>query len=346
MKVRGIGIGSMVYGVGYGFSRPDFASAEVEIAPDGTVTIWSGASELGQGIRTVLSQIVAQEFGAAYEDIRVISADTDKTPDSGPVSASRSTYVQGNAVLAACKDLKQELISLASELMGVESNLVEIQNGQIAAKDKIGKIISFSKLASEMHVQGRRTHGFGWHNNRTLDVDKNTSQGDAYSSYAWASQLVEVEVDTQTGRVKILRLASATDVGKAINPQLIEGQIEGGAVQGLGFALMEEMQVEQGVFNNANLSTYLIPTAADVPPIDSLIVEVSDPSGPYGAKGMAEPATIPTTPAILNAIADAISKRVRYSLASPENVLKVLGKIDGSGKEGFLLLEDIPYPVA
>ena len=175
------------------------------------------------------------------------------------------------------------------------------------------------------------------------DVDRETSQGDAYASYAWASQLAEVEVDTETGKVTVLRLASATDAGKAINPQGVEGQIEGGAVQGLGFALMEEMIVQDGKFLNSRFSTYIIPTAADVPRIDPLIVEVYDPTGPHGAKGVAEPATIPTTPAILNAIADALGKRISRTPATPERVLQLLGEIEVAQNE-VIAMEDVPYP--
>ena len=138
-------------------------------------------------------------------------------------------------------------------------------------------------------------------------------------------------------------MASATDAGKAINPKGVEGQIEGGAVQGLGFALMEEMIVQRGTFVNSRLSTYLIPTAADVPRIDPLIVEVYDPTGPHGAKGVAEPATIPTAPAIFNAIADAIGKRITRTPASPERILQLLGKLE-TGQETAMALEDLPYP--
>lgn len=344
MKLYGIGVSSMMYGLGYGFSRPDFASAEVEIASDGTVTLWSGASELGQGIRTALSQIAAQELGVAYEDTHILSADTASTPDAGPVSASRSLYVQGRAVIQACEDLMGQLTLLAAELLGVPAGEVEFSAGSFAVRGEPARSLSIRRVAEVSHQRGRRFRGLGWVNNTTSDVDHDTSQGDAYSAYAWASQLAEVEVDTDTGLVKVLRLVSATDAGKAINPLIVEGQVQGGAVQGMGFALMENMVVENGVFKNADLTTYLIPTAADVPPIESLLVEVPDPTGPYGAKGIGEPATIPTAPAILNAIANAVHRRVRSTPASPENVLRLLGKIEPE-KEDTLSPDDLPYPL-
>jgi CO/xanthine dehydrogenase Mo-binding subunit len=343
MKMRGVGIGSMMYGLGYGFSRPDFSATDVELAPDGTITIWNGASELGQGLQTLLCQLASEELGIPYEDTYIFSADTGRTPDSGPVSASRSTYVQGNSVIKACKDLKAGIAALASELIGSVPEQIEFNNGSVFDMSEPAKCIPFRTIASEMHKRGLRIRGTGYHNITTADVDPQTSQGDAYATYAWASQIAEVEIDTDTGQVEVLRLASATDAGKAINPKMVEGQIEGGAVQGLGFALMEEMKVEQGVFKNAKLSTYLIPTAADVPFIEPLIVEVYDPTGPYGAKGVAEPATIPTAPTIFNAIADAIGKRVYCTPASPENILRLLGKIENI-KEDEISPDDLPYP--
>ena len=343
MKIRGIGVGSMLYGLGYGFARPDFASAAVDVAFDGSVTLRNGASELGQGLRTILCQFVADELGVRFKDVTIVSADTEKTPDSGPVSASRATYVQGNAVVKACQDLKGQLGEIAAELLACSPDRLTFGNGRVYDREAPSRGLPFAKLASETHARGKRFQGYGWHKITTPDVDTATSQGDAYATYAWASQLAEVEVDTETGKVIVLRLASATDAGKAINPKGVEGQIEGGAVQGLGFALMEEMVVKQGKFVNSRLSTYLIPTAADVPKIDPLIVEVYDPTGPHGAKGVAEPATIPTPPAIFNAIANAIGQRVTRTPASPERILQLLGKLDVVEEEPRTL-EDVPYP--
>lgn len=342
MKLRGVGVGSMIYGLGYGFARPDFSTTDIELAPDGTITIWNGASELGQGLQTLLCQLVAEELGIPYEDTFIITADTGRTPDAGPVSASRSTYVQGNSALKACRDLMKPMAELAGELLKTDPERLVFKKGLVQDQNEPNRSISFSNLAGEMHKRGRRVRGSGYHSITTGDVDPNTSQGDAYATYAWASQLAEVEVDTETGQVTVLRLASATDAGKAINPKMVEGQIEGGAVQGLGFALMEEMRVEQGEFKNAKLSAYLIPTAADVPMIEPLIVEVFDPTGPYGAKGVAEPATIPTAPTIFNAIANALGKRIRFTPATPERILKLLGKLEE--KEEQISIDDMPYP--
>lgn len=344
MKIKGYGIGSMMYGVGYGFARPDFGAAEVDISADGSITIWHGGSELGQGICTILCQFAAQELGIPYEDIRIINADTSSTPNTGPVSASRSTFVQGSAVIDACSKLKDQLKNLAAELLKVPKENLEILNERVIDHLRSEEEIKISDLAKEMHKRGLPTRFHGWYSNTTQDVDPETSQGNVFRQFAWASQIAEVEVDTDTGKVKVLTIASATDAGKAINPILVEGQIEGGAVQGVGYAIMEEMKVKNGEFQNASFSTYLIPTAVDAPRITPLIVEVPDPTGPYGAKGVGEPALIPTAPAILNAINNAIGVRIRNLPASPEKILTALGSIHPRIDENHYTLEMIDYP--
>jgi CO/xanthine dehydrogenase Mo-binding subunit len=165
-------------------------------------------------------------------------------------------------------------------------------------------------------------------------VDKDTGQGDAYSIYSYASQIAEVEVDTETGKVEVLRIVAAHDVGKAINPGNVEGQIEGGVMQGVGFALTEEVVQEGGYLKTRSLGEYLVPTSLDVPRIDSHIVEVPVASGPYGAKGVGEPALIPTAPAILNAICDALDIRVTETPASMENLRELIRQKELEGKGG------------
>jgi CO/xanthine dehydrogenase Mo-binding subunit len=180
------------------------------------------------------------------------------------------------------------------------------------------------RVVDEMHKHGKRCIGWGWQDITTKDVDPLTSQGDAYQTFGWATQLAEVEVDTETGFVQVTRLVSATDAGRAINPGGVEGQVQGGAVMGLGYALYEQHIVDQGRPKTASLAFYLVPTPLDVPEIECLIVEVPDPAGPYGAKGVSEPATIPTTPAILNAIYDAVGVRVNETPATPERIFHLL----------------------
>ena len=326
-KKHGIGIGSMFYGLGYGFSRQDISSAMIEICEDGSVIVRSGEVDYGQGSDTIFCQIVAEELGIRYDEIQMITADTFATPNAGPTSASRVTYVTGNAMIKASRALKKTLQSMAEEILGAK-DLVFVDE-EIHSESKLEKKISFKALAKECHNRGLQMVETAWHDITTKDVDPETGQGDAYSAYAYASQLAEVEVDMETGKVEVLKIVSATDVGKAINPSNVEGQIEGGAVMGAGYALTEEMKMERGYLKTKSLGEYMIPTSLDVPSIESHIIEVPISKGPYGAKGVGEPALIPTTPAILNAITDALDIRVTELPANLENLYRLIEEKKG-----------------
>jgi CO/xanthine dehydrogenase Mo-binding subunit len=322
VKKRGIGIGCMFYGIGYGFSRQDIAAAEVEVCEDGSIIVRSGEVDYGQGSDTIFCQIVAEELGLRYDSIRLITADTLTTPNAGPTSASRVTYVTGNAMLKAARALKKTLQSVADEILG-EKDLV-FRGEEIYSRANPEKRIPFGKAAKEAHLKGLQVVVTAWHDITTADVDPETGQGDAYATYAYATQLAEVEVDTETGKVEVLRVIAAHDVGKAINPCNVEGQIEGGVVQGMGFALVEQVVQEGGYLKTRSLGEYTIPTSMDVPQIDCHIVEVPVSSGPYGAKGVGEPALIPTAPAIFNAIYNAVGVQVKETPASMENIRHLL----------------------
>jgi CO/xanthine dehydrogenase Mo-binding subunit len=322
MKKRGIGVGSMFYGMGYGFSRQDIGSAEVEICEDGSVTLRSGEVDYGQGSDTIFCQIVAEELGVRYDAIQLITADTFTTPNAGPTSASRLTYVVGNAVLKAARAIRDRLLKIAEEMLG-EKDLL-FANEQVFSEAHPEKRIPFAMLAKEGHLRGVAVVEMVWYDITTGDVDRETGQGDAYSNYSYATQLAEVEVDTETGKVEVLRIIAATDVGKAINPSNVEGQIEGGVVMGLGYALTEEVKQEKGYMKTKNLGEYMVPTSLDIPAIETHIVEVPVSSGPYGAKGVGEPALIPTAPAILNAIANALDVRVTELPANMENLYRLI----------------------
>jgi CO/xanthine dehydrogenase Mo-binding subunit len=322
MKKRGIGVGSMFYGMGYGFSRQDIGSAEVEICEDGSVILRSGEVDYGQGSDTIFCQIVAEELGIRYDAIQIITADTFTTPNAGPTSASRLTYVTGNAVLKAARALRNRLEEIARKMLG-EEDLVFVDE-EIFSETHPEKRISFASLAKEGHLRGAAMVETHWHDITTGDVDRETGQGNAYSNYSFATQLAEVEVDTETGKVEVLRVIAATDVGKAINPSSVEGQIEGGVVMGVGYALTEEVKQEKGYVKTESLGEYMVPTSLDIPDIETHIVEVPISSGPYGAKGVGEPALIPTTPAILNAIAHALGVRVTDLPANLENLHRLI----------------------
>ena len=331
-KKRGLGVGSMFYGIGYGFNRADIGSAYIEMADDGTTTVYSGACDMGQGIMTVVAQVAAEVVGANIDTIRVVAADTTSTPDAGPTSGSRATFVQGIAVHEAASDLHDQLMQTAAGMFECEKDELKAHNGDVYLKDANTPIASLAEVAARVHLLGGRCASWGWHDNSSADVDPATSQGDAYASYGWASQLAEVEVDTETGHVKVLKIVSATDAGKAINPVAVEGQIQGGAAMGVGYALYEQHILDQGVPRTDSLAFYLVPTSMDIPEIQCEIVEVYDPKGPFGAKGIAEPATVPTTPAILNAIYDAIGIRITDTPATPERVFQAIQEAKARGE--------------
>jgi CO/xanthine dehydrogenase Mo-binding subunit len=322
----------MYYGIGYGFSRADIGSATIEMAEDGTTTVYSGACDMGQGVMTIVTQVAAEEIGINPDTIRVVAADTSSTPDAGPTSGSRATFVQGVAVQKTAKDMRDQLLLMAAEMIHCNKEELEARAGQIYKIGSETPLISVAKVASEIHRMGKRCASSGWHDITTKDVDPETSQGDAYATYGWATQLAEVEVDTETGHVKVLRIVSATDAGKAINPIAVEGQIQGGAAMGMGYALYEEHILENGIPRTGSLAFYLVPTSMDVPEIECEIVEVADPKGPFGAKGIAEPATIPTTPAILNAIYDAVGVRITETPATPERVYFAIQEAKARGE--------------
>lgn len=322
-KKRGIGYGCMMYALGYGFGRPDASAATLEMGEDGTVTVLSGCADIGQGSNEMIALVAAEELGILAEDVCVLTPDTATTPDAGCTSASRQTYVTGNAVKKAAGIVKQSLLECAGEMLGVDPQLISFrERGVFYSGERTD--LTVGQVANYCRINGRQFVGMGWFNITTPDVDHETSQGDAYAAYTFACQAAEVDVDTETGEVDVLRIVAAHDVGQAINPLAIEGQIEGGAAMGIGYALMESVILDRGKPRTPTLAEYILPTAKDVPPIKSIIVEEKEPAGPFGAKGVGEPATIPTAPAIINAIYDAVGIRVTEPPATAEKVRTLL----------------------
>ncbi|WP_434130894.1 xanthine dehydrogenase family protein molybdopterin-binding subunit [Sporomusa sphaeroides] len=322
MKKRGWGMGCMWYGIG-NTALPNPAGAMVEWLDDASVNLAVGCADIGQGSSTILAQIVAEELGISSQDITVTSADTLITPEGGATSASRQTYISGNAAMLAAIEAKKIPLAEAGILLNQEPSTLAFKAGTVWAGGQ-PTALTIKEVIASCRKQGKLTLGSGWFNPDTTTLDEHTGYGKPYATYAFATQIVEVEVDIETGRVEVLKILAAHDVGRAINPALVEGQIEGGATMGLGYGLMEEITTVGGVIKNTNFTDYLIPTMLDVPEIDAIIVEEPEPSGPFGAKGVGEPALIPTAAAIANAVYDAIGVRI-YSLPiTPEKVLQAL----------------------
>jgi CO/xanthine dehydrogenase Mo-binding subunit/aerobic-type carbon monoxide dehydrogenase small subunit (CoxS/CutS family) len=286
---RGVGIGAMWYGIG-NTSLPNPSTVRIGLRRDGRYVLFSGAQDIGQGSDTILTQIAADALEVPIHRIDRILGDTDRTPDAGKTSASRQTFVSGNATRLAAADLLRQVERAGPDLAAL-------------AEDADGCILI----------------GTGSYDPRTTPLDQD-GQGVPYETYGFGAQLAEVDVDLELGTTIVRRIVAAHDVGRAINPMLVEGQIQGGIAQGLGLALMEEYVVGR----TDNLHDYLIPTIGDVPEIECLLVEDAEPSGPFGAKGVGEPALIPTAPAILGAIRHATGIRIERVPATPARILEAI----------------------
>ena len=325
MKHTGKGIGCMWYPIGFTVAANPSA-ATVKVNEDGTATVLTGTVETGQGALTVLGQIAAEELGISADDVHVVSADTDTTPmDTGAI-ASRTTYVTGNAIQLAAEKAKEILFEVAAPLLRVKADQLEVSDRKVQVKDFPQRCLSIAEVANHAQfVEGRPPIGSASFNPPTVEMDPETGQGKPFSTYVYATQIAEVEVDDETGEVDVIRIAAAHDCGTAINPMLVEGQVQGGISMGIGFALQEEMLFdENGLQVNPNLTNYIMPTSLDMPEIEVDIVENFDPTGPFGAKGVGEPTSVPTAAAILNAIHDAVGVRI-HSL--PATAAKILGAI-------------------
>lgn len=311
---RGVGLAGMWYGCG-NTALPNPSTIRVGLHRDGRVMLFQGAVDMGQGANTVMTQICADALGMEMSSIDTLDADTDTTPDAGKSSASRQTFVSGNATYLAGLELRALMLALAG---ASEEAHLELGGGRLIAHDRgQTRTVELAELPAD--EEGLVAQGIATFDPPTTPLDED-GQGIPYAQFGFGAHLAELEVDLALGTVTPLRVTAAHDVGRAVNPTLIEGQIEGGVAQGLGMALMEEYL--PGV--NENLHDYLIPTIGDVPEIVSILVESGDPIGPYGAKGIGEHALVPTAPAILNAIRDATGASVRRIPATPDRVLAAI----------------------
>jgi len=318
---RGVGIGCMWYGIG-NTSIANPSTMRVGIAADGRVTLYNGAVDIGQGSTTILQQICADALGLPVDRIAQVVGDTDLTADAGKTSASRQTFVSGKAVELAARDLRDKVLRLANAgpeaLLAVDGATLRVTEGDLR------RSVDLASLPPEGQ-DGDVLTGHGSFDPPTSPLDAD-GQGVPYATYGFAAQLCDLEVDVELGTVKLRRFVAAHDVGRAINPTLVEGQIHGGIAQGIGLALMEEYLPGR----TENLHDYLIPTVGDVPPIDVILIEDAEKLGPFGAKGIGEPALVPTAPAILSAIRDATGVTIRKLPALPHRVRAAIRAAQGA----------------
>jgi len=323
-RLRGIGVGSIYYGVSLGARglALDGSGAHMNVYRDGSLRINVGGTEMGQGLLTVLSQIASDSLGVPIDAIHVELADTSVVPDSGPSVASRTTLMTGNAVIDAAGKLKEVMGEVAADALGIDAGDVEFRNGTVGSP---GSSMSFAELAERCWVQNVNTAADGWYAAPESTFDEN-GQGDAYAVYSFATHVAEVEVDTETGRVTVEKITAAHDVGRVMNPVTLEGQIEGGVMQGIGMALYEQMKTEGGAVTTADFSTYIIPTAMDAPDIEMAFVEHPYSKGPFGAKGIGETPAMPGAVAVANAVSNALGVRFRELPLTPERVIQALSE--------------------
>ena len=311
---RGVGIAGMWYGCG-NTSLPNPSTVRVGLKADGRIALHQGAVDIGQGSNTIVAQICADALGAPIDQFDLISGDTSITPDCGKTSASRQTFVTGKAAQIGGMQLRKAILSLIG---ADDPATISFGEGELTVHD------GHSSRSIRLQDLPRDRYGYvitcdGFFDPPTCPLDEN-GQGIPYAVFGFGAHMAELAVDTDLGTVRVLKITAAHDVGRAINPTLVEGQIEGGVAQGLGMALMEEFFPGKG----ENLHDYLIPSAGDVPPIESILIEHPSPVGPFGAKGIGEQSVIPTAPAILNAIHDAIGVRIRRIPATPDRVREAI----------------------
>lgn len=346
IKRKGIGMAICYRGCGLGAEAPDASGAMIIANDDGSVSINSGLAENGQGLKTAYAQIAAEALGVPVESIQFYGTDTNSIADSGMTVASRGTVMGAQSVRKAGEKLKEIMKQNALELCcfsgeniekanGLEpgsiqgicvasKNEIELENGFFYLNKYPAYKKSFKEVCNSCLWTGKQMAAFEWYTPESLIQDHHTGQGEAFPTYAYGCVVAEVEVDTETGYVDLLKVTASHDVGTAINPALIKGQIYGGIVMGQGYGIMEEVGVNKGKVVDVNLDSYIIPTALDMPDMIVNIFECNDEKGTYGAKSVGEPSTEAVAAAIANAIYNATQRRIRENPADLEKVL--LGK--------------------
>jgi xanthine dehydrogenase D subunit len=314
---RGVGYAVGFKNIAYSEGFDDFSTARVRlsvVAGEPLVEVHTAAAEVGQGLVTVQAQIARTELGV--ERVVVLPADT-QVGSAGSSSASRQTWMTGGAVKTACEAVRSRVLELAAAKLGLPAAGLALQGGEVVA-DGDPRIAVTDLLGTEAVEETRE-----YRHRQTRPLDPETGQGEAHVAFAFAAHRAVVDVDTELGLVKVVEIATAQDVGKAINPQAVEGQIEGGIAQGLGLALMEEIQVVDGEVRNPSFTDYLIPTVLDMPPVRLDVLELGHPDAPYGLRGIGEPPTISSTPAIVAAVRAATGRPLTRVPVRPEHIVGV-----------------------
>jgi len=330
-KSVGVGIASLIHvGGGARIYGSDGCGAILKMDDYGKVDIFTGGTDMGQGLDNITAQIVAEELGLLAEDINVVHSDTDVCPWDVGAHASRSTFVAGNAALGAAKKVKKKIQDIASKILDAPAEDIQFKDGNVFLPGDSEKSIPIGKLLRKAHFSPNGTilmaENFYDPDNRNMGKEL---KGNMSMTYSFGAHGVKVKVDEETGKVEVLEYVAAHDVGRAINPLLLEGQVYGGVVMGLGYALTEEVVHKNGENMNANFRDYKLFTAKDAVKIKAPVIETIDKDGPFGAKGIGEPGCVPTAPAVANAVYDAVGVRIKDLPITPEKVLAALKEKKG-----------------
>jgi CO/xanthine dehydrogenase Mo-binding subunit len=322
---RGWGVSVICFGLGYGDAFPDASRASVKFGKEDRLEVWTGGVEYGQGLLNVVAQIAAEEVGVPMSRVDVIWADTGRTLEAGSTSATRQTYFTGNAVKIAASELREQLLDIAGKMLRVHPHELDLKDGKAIGRFDPDLQLALPAILAAGRKRGFSLEGAGIFKPRTVCEDFETGQSPrAFVTYLFGSHVSQVVVDVETGEVRVERHIVCHDVGKAINPQGVKGQMVGGAAQGIGMALMEEVVMHEGRMMNANLTDYILPTIRDVPAVECVILETDDPGGPFGARGVGEPTLIGATPAVVAAIADALGVHPHTTPCNPQRVWELL----------------------
>jgi len=333
---RGIGIGIAADVMGSKmYKSHESAGSIVKIEEDGSVYLFTGAADTGQGSNTALSQIAAQALGVSYDRFKCKSGDTEITPFDTGSFASRVTFISGNATLRAAKDAKIQILTVIAEDRKLNIDDLDIEAEEVINKKDKSVLMSFDKALELCYSfdYGKQIIGRGSYNPKTTPVDFRTGEGNVSGSYGFEAQIAEVEVNKDTGEVEILKMWDAHDIGKAINPQSVEAQIEGSLAMGIGYTFYEDLKFRKGRVVNPNFANYRLPRSIGTPPIHTILVETNDPEGPFGAKGMGEASLLPTSAAIANAVEDAVGVRIKDLPITPAKILNGLKELETKNKE-------------
>jgi CO/xanthine dehydrogenase Mo-binding subunit len=328
---EGLGLASLIHvGGGARVYKSDGCGTIIKMDDFAKIDLFTGATDMGQGSDTVIAQIVAEELGLEVGDIHVIHTDTDICPWDVGAHASRTTFVAGNAALGAARKIKSRILELGAKQLEAPFEKLVLKDRHISHRDDPEKKIEIGKLLRKTHFShgGQMLMAEHFYDPANENMGKDF-RGNMSMTYTFGTHGVRVKVDKETGKVKILKYVAAHDVGKAVNPMLLEGQVYGGVMMGVGYALTEQVVSEKGQNMNPNFRDYKILTAKDVMPIEAPVLETYDEDGPFGAKGIGEPGCVPTAPAIANAIYDAVGVRIKDLPITPERVLAALREKQG-----------------